>query len=991
MYVSTPFVAAPAAYYYVPPIIPPQMRRPRSDDSYKDEQADSNKRQRRSISPPVVSATSPSPPLCPTLPDTAAAAAAAALVGRSTAAAAPRPPCFVMLVGGSCDTVGCSFAHHQYGAALLASMSHQAPSRLPELHDGLTAHFRPVMFEEVAVSPFHAAAATSPSDRRSTAVLPLPLTRSLLHIYRSAGFMSELLSFSRLTASDVRLVLPVDEARVSSTDELYGFIILAGSHECVQLGIRAVVSAVEGASHKALPLPPSPPSPPPSAPSASSSARASSSSPSRSVPSPLPAPPPRSRSPPRPAAPAPPCPWPLRRNKKCFRNKCPLPAESHDVYSAQLMRCLDTTTRSSCAVPAFTSDFVFVLCRSPSGDSSTFLCSLCVPNDGYASGYVRGRDGSTRTVLEQAAGTRLTWGHPSLADLLMLWKTVGAVGTLEQVDTVVEGITYLFEARPDASVEQLAEHLERFKQQRATQAADRPVLWSMLSRGLQSTRLDSLLAGDAPQSQPQSQPQPQPRWPPQPPAPAQDRRSDQPEDARAGRRRSSGSSERREERSEPCPNSMSGFGCRDSHCRLSHSDRPYASWLAERLRCSSDTMAKMRILESSFKAVLSDNSGLPAQPLVISLPVPGIVVQHRYLGPSRELMRELQQHGNLFISMPRCDDHQASAMWGMLRTRASTRQADTLIESCCWLMDAWREAAYGQKFSNERQVEQAARLGRHLDDWLERRAEYVTAHGEALYAFISRGLGEQVRLSFTLPKEKLVAAPRCNVAMTDTTSEANEPSSNSSASSAASTPSSASSSSDSSCSSSCRGSSASISSGSSNLSFAATSTPASDDTTSPRAYSSPSRSSLPIDPSQLLHNMHATGTRLAYTSFVQHPPYSATHQPFIRILPDQAFANWPVRAGLRDEFVLTLDEEAMPLSAFEERWVVEVFMPPAEAEHGEGKEWCNVCVRMMKGSGGEKEESGGSGGGVKAAMECVMLAVMKRAERVEQLTSASAR
>ena len=304
-------------------------------------------------------------------------------------------------------------------------------------------------------------------------------------------------------------------------------------------------------------------------------------------------------------------------------------------------------------------------------------------------------------------------------------------------------------------------------------------------------------------------------------------------------------------------------------------------------------MAKMRILESSFKAVLSDNSGLPAQPLVISLPVPGIVVQHRYLGPSRELMRELQQHGNLFISMPRCDDHQASAMWGMLRTRASTRQADTLIESCCWLMDAWREAAYGQKFSNERQVEQAARLGRHLDDWLERRAEYVTAHGEALYAFISRGLGEQVRLSFTLPKEKLVAAPRCNVAMTDTTSEANEPSSNSSASSAASTPSSASSSSG-------NGSDSTSSSSSRANSFSsATPSPPINVNTSPRTHSSSSSSptSPPLDTTQLFQQMHTTGTRLAYTSFVQHPPYSVTHQPFIRILPDHSFGNWPVLPG----------------------------------------------------------------------------------------------
>ena len=203
MYVCTPFVAAPAASFYAsPPIIPLQMTRPRSDDSYDDVQADSSKRQRRSVSPPHTSPTQPSPPLSSTLPATAAAAAAA-LVSKwkpSSPAAAARPPCFAMLVSGSCDTAGCLSAHRLYGAALLASMSHQAPSRLPELHDGLTQHFRPVMFEEVAVSPFHEAAATAASDRRSTAVLPLPITRSLLHIYRSGGFMAELLSFSHLAS-----------------------------------------------------------------------------------------------------------------------------------------------------------------------------------------------------------------------------------------------------------------------------------------------------------------------------------------------------------------------------------------------------------------------------------------------------------------------------------------------------------------------------------------------------------------------------------------------------------------------------------------------------------------------------------------------------------------------------------------------------------------------------------------------------------------------
>ena len=563
MYVSVPFVHAPTAYYYTPPFIPLQMSRPRNDDSYEEDRAESSKRQRRSASPPHASPSQPSPPVQvpPSLHDPAAAAAAA------------RPPCFDMLVSGSCDTVDCLSAHHLYGAALLASMSHQPPTRLPELHDGLTPHFRPAIFEEAIMSPFHTAAAAhiaeSASDRRSTAVLPLPITRELLHIYRSAGFMAELLSFSRLSASDARLVLRVDEARVSSTDCLYGFIILAGSFECVQLGIGAVVSAVEGATHKPQSLPSSPPTPqlphlpPPPAVSASSNARASSWSSPRSAPSPPPLPP---RPPAARGAPVPPCMWRLRRNKKCFSTRCFLPDESHGPYSSHFIRCLDTAPRLFSAVPAFTADFVFVLCRlPPSADSPTFLCSLCVPNEGGTRGYIVGRQGKMQNVLEQAAGTRITCGRPSSpADELLDWMTVRARGTIEQVDMVVEGITYLVEAQPDASVDRLADHLQRFKQQR-TKQEQRPMLWSLLSRGMHSARLDSLLAGDAPQPQSLTHSQPQPQPQPQPPAPTRDRRGHHPEREKERPDRahssSSSSSERREERSEPCPNSMSGFGC----------------------------------------------------------------------------------------------------------------------------------------------------------------------------------------------------------------------------------------------------------------------------------------------------------------------------------------------------------------------------------------------------------------------------------------------
>ena len=766
---------------------------------------------------------------------------------------------------------------------------------------------------------------------------------------------------------------------MSSTDELYGLIILVGSFECVQLGIGAVVSAVEGASQKPQPLPPPP------VVSASTSAHGNSSS-LRVAPTIPPPPPPA--SPPLPANPAPPCAWPLRQHKKCFRARCRLPAESHEPYSAQLMRCLDTAPRLLAAVPAFTSDFVFVVCRSPQSaepSTSTFLCSLCVPNDCYASGYVRGRDGSMRTALEQAAGTRITWGHPSLADLLMLWKTVRAEGTLEAIDTVVEGITHLVEARPDASVEQLAEHLERFKRQRARQE-QRPMLWSMLSRGRYSAVLDSLLAGDAPQPQPQQQPQP--------PAPPQKGRDHQPqrEEAQAERRRSSSSSEQCEERSEPCPNYTCGFGCKDRHCRLSHYERPYHSWLAARLRSSSDSMSELSVFKSTFKAVLSDNSGLPAQPLLVSLPVPAMVLHHRYLHPRGPLMYELQRRTNLFVSTPHNDDILVNAPWGTLRSRGNTRQVDCMIEWCCWIMDFLRQAGYGPTFMLDRQIEQARRLERHLDKWLEHRAEYVAAHGEALYAFIGRGLEGQVRLSFTLSEEESVASAPRDATMTDTTSEEKAPSSASSALPSTLSPNSASSSSSSRSSDSSNNSDSS-GGGSSDSFSSATSSPPSDSTTSPRSHPSLSLTSPPvIDTTQLLHDMHTTGQRLAYTSFVQHPPYSAARQPFIRILPGQTFANWPIRAVLRGEFLSTLDDEALPLSAFEERWGVEVFMPPAEdgagGGGGSGKEWCNVCVRMMKGSGDETEESGCSGGGVKAAMECVMLAVMKRAERVEQLTSA---
>ena len=118
-------------------------------------------------------------------------------------------------------------------------------------------------------------------------------------------------------------------------------------------------------------------------------------------------------------------------------------------------------------------------------------------------------------------------------------------------------------------------------------------------------------------------------------------------------------------------------------------------------------------------------------------------------------------------------------------------------------------------------------------------------------------------------------------------------------------------------------------------------------------------------------------------SFTQHPDYSTIYLPLIRMLHSYAFGIWPIAAALRDAFSTTDDELAVPLMEFEERWGVDVFVPKpheqAESADG-GMEWCNVCVRMMRASGRDESEC-------ESAMDAVMLAAMKRAERIEHLAA----
>ena len=193
-------------------------------------------------------------------------------------------------------------------------------------------------------------------------------------------------------------------------------------------------------------------------------------------------------------SPPPPCSWLLGRSQYCQRARCHLPAASHDLYCEQLIRHIDTSTRLLLDLPSFTSHFSFVLCPLPDSDSRTYLCSLCVPNEGRTRGHIVGRSEDMRKQIEETAGATVRCAEADTQQRASLWMTISAVGDIESVDAVVEAITFLLEAEADHyyTAEQLEEYMQQWKQQRAAKA-DRPMLWSLSSRGMHSAQLDALL------------------------------------------------------------------------------------------------------------------------------------------------------------------------------------------------------------------------------------------------------------------------------------------------------------------------------------------------------------------------------------------------------------------------------------------------------------------------------------------------------------------
>jgi len=825
-------------------------------------------------------------------------------------------------------------------------MSHEPPSRLPELQDGLTVFFKPSLFEVAALSPFHSPTALPlPTTHRHTAVLPLPITRQLLNIYRSPAFLSELLLASALSHADLRLLLAVDESTASSTSCMYGFVILSGPLQRVQRAIDAVIRAVEDSigfrsppAAASLFTPLHPPQPP-------------------TVPF------------------TQPCLWEILGQFRCVRKRCSLPDSSHDPFVQQLARHLDTSPRPLSAVPAFSNNFSFVVCRALP-NSPTFLCSVCVPNTGRVRGYVIGHKARMLHLIEHEIGAAVTC-NKGVVDETAKWMTVTAVGDLVTVDTFMEAILLLHDTEK-AIYDQVAQQLKQWKQRRA-ERADRPMMLSLHSRGVQSPQLDSLFA--------QCPTVPTTSTVSQPPIHSE---THCPEQTRTGAGQSASTATSNSIPTEPCPRSLLS-SCDDSHCRLSHdSNKPYAAWLAERLCCRHENLKQMPFFVREFKGLLSDSSGLPSQPLLVSLPVPGVLLPR--------LLRSivcLQQQLKVHINVPRAEYEPRGSPWAMLRSRGDTRQVDAIIEWSCCLMEHLRLTGLDALRSHSKQEEQAKRLTEHIVQWMARRAEYVAEHGEVLYAFVSRGLEWQERRPFTLPAAVVAkdephgAAGNCSTERHASRAPRSHSNRSPSSSRCSTSPSSA----DSSTSSSSRDSSPSV--------------PASP----PSSHSPPSSQSAPIspplDPVQLLDSMRATGRRLAYTSFVQHPSFSATAQPFIRHLPDQSFGCWPIPTALRETFVWTLDEEALTLSKFEERWGVDVYVPAAGEEQptaaggsgsNAGEEWCNVCVRMKLACGEAVEEGEVDNAATKAAekdvnarMDGVMLSMMRRARRVEQLMALSAR
>ena len=833
-----------------------------------------------------------------------------------------------MLVSGSCPSSNCFATHCTYGVAIHSYMSHEPPARLPDMHDGLTTYFKPSLFEVASLSPYHSADAFHQPSESSTAVLPLPITHKLLLVYKSPAFFTDLLDRSGLLESDVRLLTARTELQLSSGSR-YGLVVLTGPSRRVHRAIDAVIEAVESSAVSSQ--------------QAVADMRVDSTASFRS--------------------PARVCPWGMMSQAPCDRIGCVLPDEAHDRYIDHLMRNLDTTSRLLAAIPPFCSSFSFVVCRTPSADSTHFLCSLCVPNTGRARGYVVGWKGSMRERIFDEVQTAIICNRAPF-DVTALWMTVTAVGDLAAIDGVLEALLFLNDAQ-EASVDQMSGHMQQWKKQRAS-TVDRLMLLSLQSRGARSPLLDSLLAQAA------SQPSVHPDKP----------RHEQRVHAEDTSSTSPLASPTVPTSSEPCSRYLIKQ-CDDTRCRCAHiASKPYCAWLAECLCCRNYSIRQLRYFERHFVGIFSQNSGLPAQPLLVALPVPSTIVWYRALRQGGPLVESLQQRCGVFINMPRADrDVTDSHPWGMLRARGDTRQVDAIIEWLCWLMDDWKVA--GCSTNSSEQYKQAERLGAHLERWMKRRAKYVAEHGEVLYAFVSHGLGAQIRLSFTLPVAAADDGHRCASAGSGPTEGAalavDDSSDHSSPPTSSISPSSQQRSSS---------NSNSISSSSSLL-----------DTPPARASSSPHSAILPLDPAQQLESMRATGRLLGYTSFIQHPSFSATAQPFIRVLPDQSFACWPIPAGRRETFVWTLDEEAMPLSKFEEKWGVDVYVPSAtgsDAGNGNSMEWCNVCVRMKLDCKERSEVSDAAATAAVSAekrtdeaMHAVMLAVMRRAERVVQLMTAS--
>ena len=327
-------------------------------------------------------------------------------------------------------------------------MSRERRSHMPNANDGLTHFFKPSLFES---SPVPHDETVKRADRW-TAVLPVPITRRLLSVYRFRNFMPLLVSIG-LAPFDVELLTnPEHKSELGAASGCrYGFVVVSGSLQCVERAIDAVVAAVENA----VPAPPA-------AADASTASDSSSSDLEQ------------------------PCPWSLMGQESCDRARCGLSAVAHDSYLHNMMRHLDTSPRPLSAVPYFTYTFSFIVCRTPAADSDQWLCSLCVPNSRGVRGFIIGRKGNMRKRVERETGTTpICNGQPFDTDAV--WMTVSATGSLATVDSMVEILLFLHEAQ-EAAAEQIIQHLSEWRRQRAVKL-DRPAMWSLMRRGVHSPQL----------------------------------------------------------------------------------------------------------------------------------------------------------------------------------------------------------------------------------------------------------------------------------------------------------------------------------------------------------------------------------------------------------------------------------------------------------------------------------------------------------------------